>query len=69
MSKFTLFDLDLPSEIPQHSELNGCLSLFNTSINRTRGNIFPSQTNQSYVFSSAGPWSKRAIALLMLRRL
>ena len=43
MSKYTLYDLDLPSEFPQHPELIGGLSLCNTSLHRTRGNLFASQ--------------------------
>ena len=38
MSKYTLYDLDLPSEFPQHSELNIGLSLYDADLHLTRDN-------------------------------
>ena len=47
MYKNMLYDLDLPSEFPQHSELNGGLFVRNANINRTMGNLYVRQTYQS----------------------
>ena len=41
------YDVHLPSEFPEHSELNGGLIVRNRSLHRTRGNLCASQTYQS----------------------
>ena len=41
------FDVALPSEFSQHSELNGGLIVRKGSLHRTRGNLCASQTYQS----------------------